>query len=151
LAAPPPKGELRGELQKLAEREWRHPATGEPVSFGVSTLERWYYRALKERHDPVGVLRRKVRKDAGWQASMSAAVRQALLSSGCFSVSCALSAVVLLHRPSNQQFVEVLENQIQGRDRSARNTPSSHVRSDCAGGDILQGLDPCDFGSSTDA
>jgi putative transposase len=79
LAAPPPKGELWGELVKLAERTWRHPTTGEPVHFGVSTLERWLHRARKERNDPVGVLRRKVRADAGRQASMSDAVRQALL------------------------------------------------------------------------
>jgi putative transposase len=79
LAAPPPKGELRGELVKLAARTWRHPTTGEPVRFGVSTLERWLHKARKERHDPVGVLRRKVRADAGRQASMSDAVRQALL------------------------------------------------------------------------
>src|SRR6266566_7359247 len=67
LAAPPPTGALRFELDKLAAREWRHPITGEPIRFGVSTLERWYYRARKERHDPVGVLRRKLRKDAGSQ------------------------------------------------------------------------------------
>ena len=29
------------------------------MRFGFSTIERWYYRALKERSDPVGVLRRK--------------------------------------------------------------------------------------------
>jgi len=80
LAAPPEKGELRGELERLAARTWRHPATGEPVRFGVSTIERWYYRALREKRDPVGVLRRKVRKDAGHQESMREAVRQALLS-----------------------------------------------------------------------
>ena len=64
LAAPPQKGALRGELEKLAAREWRHPTTGEPVRFGTSTIERWYYRAVKEQHDPLGVLRRKVRTDA---------------------------------------------------------------------------------------
>jgi putative transposase len=80
LAAPPPNGALRSELDKLAAREWRHPTTGQPVRFGVSTLERWYYRARKERDDPVGVLRRKVRKDAGAQASVSEAVRQAVLA-----------------------------------------------------------------------
>lgn len=42
LAAPPPKGELRGQLEELAGREWPHPITGRPVRFGVSTLERWY-------------------------------------------------------------------------------------------------------------
>jgi hypothetical protein len=80
LAAPPGKGELRAALEKLAAREWRHPATGEPTRFGVSTIERWYYQAIKERCDPVGVLRRKVRKDAGQQVAMAAPVRQALLA-----------------------------------------------------------------------
>ena len=80
LAAPPSKGTLRPELDKLAARAWRHPITGEPVRFGVSTLERWYYRARKERLDPVGVLRRKLRNDAGRQASISVAVREAMLA-----------------------------------------------------------------------
>jgi putative transposase len=80
LAAPPAKGELRRELAELAAREWRHPVTGEPVRLGVSTVERWYYRARKERHDPVGVLRRKVRTDAGRQAAMGAALREAVLA-----------------------------------------------------------------------
>jgi len=53
LAAPPRKGMLRLELDQLAACAWRHPVNGEPVRFGVSTLERWYYRARKERHDPV--------------------------------------------------------------------------------------------------
>ena len=64
--------------RKLSLREWRHPATGEPVRFGGSTIQRWYYKALRERTDPVGVLRRKPRQDAGHQASMTAALRQAL-------------------------------------------------------------------------
>jgi len=36
LAAPPIKGTLRSEIEKLAAREWRHPSTGEPVRFGAS-------------------------------------------------------------------------------------------------------------------
>lgn len=80
LAAPPEKGALRAELAGLSAREWRHPTTGEPVHFGASTIERWYYRALKERQDPVGVLRRKVRQDAGQQASMGEPLRRAVLS-----------------------------------------------------------------------
>ena len=80
LAAPPAKGTLRGELAKLAEREWRHPVSGDPVRFSISTIERWYRRAVKERHDPVGVLQRKVRTDLGQQTSMTDAVRQALLA-----------------------------------------------------------------------
>ncbi len=80
LAAPPAKGARRAELDKLAAREWRHPTSGAAVRFGVSTIERWYYRARRERHDPVGVLRRKRRRDAGRQESMGAALRQALLA-----------------------------------------------------------------------
>ena len=37
LAAPPAKGALRAALQQLAAREWRHPTTGAPIRFGVST------------------------------------------------------------------------------------------------------------------
>ncbi len=46
LAAPPAKGALRAALEQLAAREWRHPSSGEPVRFSVSTLERW--RSAKE-------------------------------------------------------------------------------------------------------
>src|SRR5712692_8892066 len=56
------------------------PITGDPVQFGFSTIERWYYRALKERSDPVGVLRRKLRTDAGQQPAMSDAARQVVLA-----------------------------------------------------------------------
>jgi hypothetical protein len=80
LAAPPSKGELRAAIEALAARQWRHPTTGEPVRFGFSTIERWYYRALKERSDPVGVLRRRLRTDAGQQPAMSDAVRQVVLA-----------------------------------------------------------------------
>jgi transposase InsO family protein len=80
LAAPPEKGALHAALEQLAAREWRHPISGAPVRFGVSTLERWLYRARNERQDPVGVLRRKRRQDAGEQASMTTPLRQALLA-----------------------------------------------------------------------
>ena len=80
LAAPPAKGALRAALQQLAAREWRHPSTGAPVRFGVSTMERWFYRSRNEQHDPVSVLRRKRRQDAGEQASMTPPLRQALLA-----------------------------------------------------------------------
>jgi putative transposase len=80
LASPPAKGALRAALEQLAAREWLHPSTGKPVRFGVSTIERWYYRCRGEQHDPVAVLRRKRREDAGQQASIAAALRQALLA-----------------------------------------------------------------------
>jgi putative transposase len=80
LAAPPPKGELKAALRALAGRTWQHPATGATVRFGLSTIERWYYRAARERADPVGVLRRKVRVNAGRQHAVNDAVRQAVLA-----------------------------------------------------------------------
>ena len=80
LASPPEKGALAAALAELAARTWSHPTTGAPVRFGASTIERWYYRALRERQDPVGILRRKRRRDAGRQTAMSDALRQALLA-----------------------------------------------------------------------
>lgn len=77
LAAPPPKGQLHRELEQLAARTWRHPITGVPVRFALSTIERWLLRARRERRDPVGVLRRKVRADAGTQ-DLTLPVRQTL-------------------------------------------------------------------------
>jgi putative transposase len=79
LAAPPHKGELRAEIEALAAQEWQHPITGEPVRFGYSTIERWFYNCARGENDPVSALRRKVRADAGHQASMTSVVRQALL------------------------------------------------------------------------
>ena len=78
LAAPPKRGQLQRELKALAARTWRHPVSGKPVRFGLSSIERWYARARREARDPVGILRRKVRSDAGVQDSVTLAVREAL-------------------------------------------------------------------------
>lgn len=78
LASPPPKGELNKEIEALAERQWRHPITGERVRFAFSTIERWFYNAVK-RDDPVAVLRRKLRADAGQQPAISSAARQIII------------------------------------------------------------------------
>jgi len=51
LAAPPGRGDLQRELARLAATKWRDPVTGVPTTFGVSTIERWYYEA---RNAPVG-------------------------------------------------------------------------------------------------
>jgi putative transposase len=80
LAAPPEKGALAAAIADLAARAWRHPTTGAPVRFGASTIERWYYRALRARQDPVGALRRQRRRDAGRQTALSDRLRQALLA-----------------------------------------------------------------------
>ena len=70
LAAPPEAGELQQQLEQLAAKTWRHPVTAEPVEFSFPTVERWYYRAKNSGADPVGVLRRQVRKDAGQQGRL---------------------------------------------------------------------------------
>jgi transposase InsO family protein len=80
LAAPPRRGELRAALEALAAKEWRHPISGEPVRFAFATIERWLYLAKNERTDPVGVLRRKVRKDLGRQRAVGDALRRALIT-----------------------------------------------------------------------
>lgn len=65
LSCPARRGELKLRIQALAEKVWRHPVTGQDVRFSAVTIARWYYKALKARHDPVRVLRRATRKDAG--------------------------------------------------------------------------------------
>ena len=79
LAAPPERGELKQELALLAQKEWRHPITAQWVQFALSTLERWYYLALGEPKDPVGVLGRKIRQDCGTHPSLSTEVRGVVL------------------------------------------------------------------------
>ena len=71
LAAPPVGGELQQALQELAAGEYQHPLSKRPITLGVSTIERWYYRARLER-DPVAALRNQVRSDAGGHPSVSA-------------------------------------------------------------------------------
>jgi putative transposase len=78
LAVPPARGQLRRELTQLAETWWPHPTTEARVRFGISTIERWYYAARKERQDPIAVLRRKLRKDAGTQPSVTGPLGDAL-------------------------------------------------------------------------
>jgi putative transposase len=78
LAAPPLPGALAAELSQLAAKVWRHPVTHEPVRFGRSTIERWYYAARHERRDPVRALRRRVRKDAGQARGVSLALGEAI-------------------------------------------------------------------------
>jgi transposase InsO family protein len=77
LASPPASGQLRTALAGLAQRVWLHPVTGQPVRFGVSTIERWYY-AARRAADPVGVLRRKLRKDSGQQHAIGTEMGEAL-------------------------------------------------------------------------
>jgi len=77
LARPPEPGKLGEEIKRLAGVCYRHPQKDDWVSFGASTIERWYYRALKSA-DPVGALDRKVRADAGEAQAMSGGLLAAL-------------------------------------------------------------------------
>ena len=78
LAAPPERGELQRALEERADKIWRHPTTGESVTFTFSTIERWYYLAKAGGVDPVRALRRKVRSDRGTQPAMTYDLRKEL-------------------------------------------------------------------------
>ena len=80
LAAPPPKGELQQALLELAAKTWRHPITHRPATWALSTIERWYYRALHERRDPLRALERKRRKDLGRAVAMTEGLQARLVA-----------------------------------------------------------------------
>lgn len=65
LSSPPARGSLQRDIRSLASRTWAHPVSGREVHFAAATIERWYYKARRAKDDPVGVLRRAVRKDCG--------------------------------------------------------------------------------------
>ncbi len=77
LASPPKRGALHREFEALAKRSWTHPTSGAPAHFGVSTIERWYYKAKNASRDPLGALRKTQRKDAGTHG-LGDRLRQAL-------------------------------------------------------------------------
>jgi len=77
LARPPCKGDLQKEIDKLAGRVYVHPTKDAGVTFGASTIERWYYRALNAE-DPIKALARKIRSDAGKPTAMSPQLLNAL-------------------------------------------------------------------------
>ena len=74
LSAPPEGGELRQTLIALSQKQWQHPITGNPASFALSTIERWFYQA-KNTTDPVNVLRAKRRSDAAQSRQLSAELK----------------------------------------------------------------------------
>lgn len=73
LASPPEHGELQERIAELAARKWKHPSSGEPVSFDFKTVERWYYLA-RSSDDPIAALARRVPKHAGTHPSISLAI-----------------------------------------------------------------------------
>lgn len=78
LSSPPARGALKTAIHALAEKTWSHPVTGRDVHFTAVTIERWYYMARRQRDDPVGALRRALRKDYG-KVSLSTAVAERLM------------------------------------------------------------------------
>ena len=78
LSAPPERGELKSRIEELSKRMWIHPTSKEPVRFGVSTIERWYYEA-KSASDPIEELARKVPSHAGTHPAMPKPLHERLL------------------------------------------------------------------------
>jgi putative transposase len=77
LSSPPARGALQTAIRALAEKTWSHPVTGRDIRVAAGTIERWYYTARCQHHDPVGALRRAVRKDCG-TVSLAAAIAERL-------------------------------------------------------------------------
>jgi transposase InsO family protein len=77
LSSPPARGTLGRAIRSLAEKTWSHPVTGHDVRIAAGTIAVWYYTALRQPDDPVGALRRAVRKDCG-KISLSAALAERL-------------------------------------------------------------------------
>ena len=78
LSSPPASGTLGHAIRSLAEKTWSHPLTGHDVRVAAGTIARWYYTALRQPDDPVGALRRAVRKDCG-KISLAAALAERLI------------------------------------------------------------------------
>jgi putative transposase len=77
LSSPPARGSLCSAIRSLAAMTWSHPVTGREARFSAVTIARWYYTARRVRDDPVGALRRAVRKDCG-KVSLAAALAEQL-------------------------------------------------------------------------
>lgn len=77
LSAPPNSGELQQALLALSQKQWQHPITGGPVSFSISTIERWFYQA-RQAENPVDALRTKRRLDADKSRQLSAELKQVI-------------------------------------------------------------------------
>jgi transposase InsO family protein len=78
LVSPVEKGELQEKIRELSEKVYRHPLHPEKsIRLGFSTIERWYYQA-RDAADPVAVLLRKARSDAGKRVALSDALLSVL-------------------------------------------------------------------------
>src|SRR6476619_4326631 len=79
LAAPPAPRQLAKRLVELSAQTYQHPLTVQPMHFGVSTIERWFYRA-RDAADPMGVLRPAPRRDRGQQPALDQSLRALIVS-----------------------------------------------------------------------
>jgi putative transposase len=77
LSSPPARGSLQRAIGALAEKTWAHPVTGRDFRIAAGTIACWYYMALRQPDDPVGALRRAVRKDCG-KISLAPAIAERL-------------------------------------------------------------------------
>lgn len=77
LSAPPEKGDLLILLEALSKKQWQHPTRDCIVTFSLSTLERWYYRAKRDV-DPVRALRTKRRTDAACPRTLNAELKRTI-------------------------------------------------------------------------
>ena len=78
LAAPPERVQLQIQLRELAAKKWRHPINRQWVQLGLSTIERWYYKAARSKEGPVEVLKRKIRSDQGQHPALSSKLAEML-------------------------------------------------------------------------
>jgi putative transposase len=78
LSSPPARGALQTAIRSLAAKTWSHPVTGRDVRIAAGTIARWYYTARRQHDDPVGALRRALRKDCG-KVSLAAALAERLV------------------------------------------------------------------------
>jgi putative transposase len=78
LSCPPAPGALKTAIRSLAAKTWSHPTRGRDAQFAAATIERWYYAARHGHDDPVGALRRAVRKDRG-RISLATPLAQRLI------------------------------------------------------------------------
>jgi hypothetical protein len=69
------RGALKTAIGCLVGKTWSHPVTGRVVNFSAVTIKRWYYTARRELDNPVGALRRAVRKNCG-KVSLAAPVAE---------------------------------------------------------------------------
>jgi putative transposase len=77
LSSPPARGSLKTAIRALAAKTWSHPTSGRDAQFAAATIERWYYAARRGHDDPVGALRRALRKDCG-KISLAAVLAERL-------------------------------------------------------------------------